>query len=357
MSRLNRQASHALDEASAVVADQIVAAQFRRQPQLALRYGPQGRGKCLQDARYHLSYLTQAIAADAPELFSEYVHWSRSMLDSRGIAADDLADHLRAMGDILRRNLAPEFHQLAGRYLDDGLAALARDAGHPASFIADGAPLAELAHDYLACLLRGDRHGTSRMVHDAVAGGAAVRDIYLHVFQPVQREIGRLWQTNRISVAEEHYCSAATQMVMSQLYPNIFGAAAAKDAGSLVAVSVAGELHEIGVRMVADFFEMDGWNTYYLGANTPDASVVRTLIDRQAQVLCISATMTFNLPAVESLVAAVRAAPQCAGVGILVGGYTFNLAPELWRTLGADGHAGDAAEALAVARRLLAGAA
>ncbi len=354
MSPLNRQVSQALAEASGAVTEQLVAAQFSRQPQLALRYGPQGRAKCLQDAQYHLSYLNQAIAMDAPELFSEYVRWSRSMLDSRGIAADDLADHLRTMGDILRRNLAPEFQALAGRYLDGGLDALLHDSGQTDSFIDDGAPLAELARDYLARLLHGDRHGASRRVLDAVAGGSAVRDIYLHVFQPVQREVGRLWQTNRISVAEEHYCSAATQLVMSQLYPDIFAATAAKDAGSLVAVSVAGELHEIGVRMVADLFEMDGWSTYYLGANTPDAGVVQTLIDRRARLLCISATMTFNIPAVASLIAAVRNSPRCGDVKILVGGYPFNLSPELWRKLGADGHAGDASAAIAVARLLIA---
>lgn len=346
-------AGAALDAARQAIAADLVAAQFSQQPQLESRYGAQGRAKCLQDAEYHLSYLAQAVAADEPILFAEYLRWSRSMLHSRGIGADDLASHLRAMRDMLRRHLAPEIFEQAERHLDQGLAALAAGDGHDGTFLGAAGPLGDLAREYLDRLLEGDRHGASQRVLDAVENGQGVRDIYLEVFQPVQREIGRLWQTNRISVAEEHYCSAATQLVMSRLYPRIFGSSGKAPVGRMVAVAVAGELHEIGVRMVADIFELEGWATYYLGANTPPAGVVQTLIQRQAQVACISVTMTFNLPAAQALIAAIRAAPGCAGVRILIGGYPLNLAPELWRKIGADAWAGDATEAAAVARRLL----
>ena len=42
-------------------------------------------------------------------------------------------------------------------------------------------------------------------------------------FEPVQHEIGRLWQINHISVAHEHYCTSVTQMIMSELYPYATG--------------------------------------------------------------------------------------------------------------------------------------
>ena len=80
----------------------------------------------------------------------------------------------------------------------------------------------------------------------------------------------RYWQMNRLTVAQEHYCTAATQMIMSQLYPYIFEGE--RNGRVLVATCVAENLHEIGVRMVTDFFEMDGWDTFYLGANVPTAS-------------------------------------------------------------------------------------
>ena len=69
---------------------------------------------------------------------------------------------------------------------------------------------------------------------------------------------------NLLSVAQEHYCTAATQLVMSQLYPRIFSTE--RRGRTLVAARVADDLHEIGLRMVADFFEMEGWDTFYVGA-------------------------------------------------------------------------------------------
>ncbi len=180
--------------------------------------------------------------------------------------------------------------------------------------------------------------------------GTPVRMVYMEVFQRTQREIGRLWQMNAISVAQEHYCTAATQMIMSQLYPQIFSGSTQR-VGTLVATCVAGDLHEIGVRMLADLFELDGWNAYYLGGNTPSDAVLQTLAEQQAQVLAVSATLSVHVPAVQDLIERLRADPQLAHVRVLVGGHSFNLAPGLWQQIGADGHAGTADEAIGLARR------
>ena len=214
-------------------------------------------------------------------------------------------------------------------------------------------PHAALARDFLAALLQGQRQPAAQLVFDALDAGVGVRDLYLHVFQTTQREMGRLWQTNRVSVAQEHYCTAATQLIMSQLYPRIF--TGTRCGRSLVATCVSGDLHEIGVRMVADLFELDGWDTYYLGASVPPESVVQTVIERRADVLAVSATLTVHVPQVGALIAAMRAAPSRSDVVILVGGTPFNLAPDLWRAIGADGSAVDAAAAPGLAARLLAG--
>ena len=212
------------------------------------------------------------------------------------------------------------------------------------------APHAALAGAWLAALLDGDRHRASRMILDAVSSGAQVAAIYQHVFQPALYEIGRLWQMNAISVAQEHYSTAATQLVMSQLYPQI--CASEKGAGTLVATCVAGDLHEIGLRMVADVFEMDGWHTYYLGANMPPHDVVGVVVQRRADVLAISATMAPDLRHVRELIRQVRAHPVCHDVFILVGGHPFHATPDLWRAVGADGSAPTAQQATVLARRL-----
>lgn len=334
------------------VAKALVDRQFASRPELERRYGAAGRAKCLQDANYHLAYLADAMNAGDPALFADYVGWAKVMLGKRGIPADDLARYFELTRDVVEERFKGAAGSLAAEYLTIGLDRLPTVAADLPSFLVDRAPQADLARAYLDALLNGERHLASRMILGAVASGVTVKEIYLHVFQPVQHEVGRLWQVNEITVAQEHYCTAATQLVMSQLYPLMF--ASEKIAGTLVAACVAGDLHEIGLRMVTDFFEMAGWNTFYLGSNMPGQAVVDTVVSRRAQVLGISATISSHLRAVAELIGKVRARPECHDVKILVGGYPFIVAPQLWRKMGADGCAATAQEAITLADQWIA---
>lgn len=340
---LQQSASQTIDARRDALAGAVTARHFALHPELDARYGEPGRAKCRQDAHYHLSYLAEAIAASSPSLFADYVSWAQAMLAGRGIPAEDLARNLEVLQEALRDELPADEAEIAAGYVASGLRRL------PEASPAPPAPLSGLAGEYLAALLRGDRHTASRLVLDAVGGGVPIKDVYLGVFQACQHEVGRLWQMNRLSLAQEHYCTAATQLVMSQLYPHVFSGE--RNGLTLVATCVAGDLHEIGVRMVSDFFEMEGWNTFYLGADTPIPSVLQTLRERRADVLAVSATITSHVRAVARLIAEVRAA-EGDRVKILVGGYPFNVDPDLWRRVGADACARDADEAIAAATRL-----
>jgi methylmalonyl-CoA mutase cobalamin-binding domain/chain len=211
--------------------------------------------------------------------------------------------------------------------------------------------LGDLGQRYLGLLLAGNRHEASQLVTEAVKDGAPIKTVYIEVFQNSQYEIGRLWQRNEISVAQEHFCTAATQLIISQLYPYLFSHN--KTGHRLVVACTGGDLHELGVRMVADFFEMEGWDTFYLGANTTADIVVQNVIEHQAHVLGVSATMTCHVQTVADLIAQVRRTPECAEVKILVGGYPFVVDRELWRQIGADAMANNADYSIATANQLV----
>jgi methanogenic corrinoid protein MtbC1 len=351
MSTLNQQVSQTLDAQRNSLAEAIVAQHYALQPELEKRYGEKGRVKCMADAHYHLTYLSEAIAAAHPSLFANYVAWAKVLLTGIAIPAEDLAKNLQVVGGVLKKELPDEAATIVDEYIEEGLIQLPALPSELPSFIEETEPHAELAQQYLNTLLRGERHIASRLILETVQGGVSVKDIYIYVFQRSQYEIGRLWQMNKVSVAQEHYCTAATQLIMSQLYSYIFSTERQEHA--LVATCVGGDLHEIGVRMVADFFEMEGWDTYYLGANTPTPSILQELKERNADVLAISATMTFHVRAVGELIAAVRSNEAFQDVKIVVGGYPFNLESALWKQVKADAYAHNAKEAIAVVNKLI----
>jgi methanogenic corrinoid protein MtbC1 len=212
-------------------------------------------------------------------------------------------------------------------------------------------PLSDLAARYLEALLGARRNEASRLVLAAVESGTSVRSIYMDVFQPAQREMGRLWQTNEVSVAQEHYCTAATQLIMGQLFPQF--PMASRNGKRIVVTCVEGELHEVGARMVADFFEMEGWDSYFLGANTPSPGILSAVAERGADILAVSVTIHYNVEAARKLVREVRRSPDSSRLRVMVGGRPFLVAPNLWSAVGADASARDADQAIVAAGRLV----
>lgn len=334
------------------LAEEAVVLQYAADPTLAGRYGERGQAKCRQDAAYHLAYLEEAVASAAPQLFLAYIDWVRSLLAGLGVPEADLRAQLAVLRGLTFSRLAPAAAREAAAMLDAALAVFAAAPAVPSSFIDPAAPLGGLAAGYLDALIRAERKTAADAVLGAAEGGTPVADLYLDVIQRSQREIGRLWQLSRITVGQEHFCTAASQAIVARLYPWIFSAE--RSGRRMVATCVGGELHELGVRMVADFFEMAGWDSYYLGANVPAASILDAIEVRQADVVGISATMVAHVDAVRKLVAAIRDDPRGRKVRILVGGYPFNLAGNLWQAVGADGFAADAREAVQAAERLVA---
>ena len=213
-------------------------------------------------------------------------------------------------------------------------------------------PLSDPAARYLDALLHGRKDEASRLVLTAVETGTSVKSIYLDVFQPAQREMGRLWQTNEVSVAQEHYCTAATQFIMGRLYPYL--RIAARNGKRVIVTCVAGELHEVGARMVADLLEMEGWNSYFLGATMPTSGILSAVAEWEADILAVSVTMHYHVELARKLVSEVRRSPDAGSLKVMVGGRPFLVAPNLWRTVGADAFAPDAEQAVSTAARLVA---
>jgi methanogenic corrinoid protein MtbC1 len=107
-------------------------------------------------------------------------------------------------------------------------------------------------------------------------------------------------------------------------------------------------LHDVGLRMVADFFEMAGWEALVVQAENSAEELLAQLGNPGAEVVGISVTQAINLGAAAELIRRIRSAARNP-VRVLVGGYAFHQLPLLWQSLGADGTAANASEAVVLA--------
>lgn len=302
-----------------------------------------------EQQRFHLQHLAAALAADRPQLFEEYARWAAALLNARGLGAAALPDHLGALTEVIDDHLGPDAGQLARAVVEGALQAVAAAPDAGTSELDPSSPNAPLAARYLDAVLTGDRRSAIQLVTQAADDDIPLEDLYLDVFAPSLREVGRRWQLGLISVAQEHLATATTQVAIAQLYPRLF--VAPRIGRTVVVASVGAELHEVGARIIADLFELRGWDSAFLGASTPVDDLVAMVVDTSPDVLAISATLPTHVEQVRASIAGVRA----AGVDpiILVGGRPFLQVPDLWAQVGADGTAPDARAAVEVATRLV----
>lgn len=202
----------------------------------------------------------------------------------------------------------------------------------------------ELRKAYLTAVLGGDRREAFRLVDQACEAGTELSRLYLEVFQPAMREIGRLWQENAITVADEHVATAITQAAMTRAFGQLF--AWGEGTGrTLVAACADTERHEVGLRMICDLLELRGWDTVYLGASVPLESLVSMIERKRADAVALSATIAPHLPRLRAMIEAIRETIPEPPL-ILVGGRPFLEDPTLATRLGADLTAEDAVQAV-----------
>jgi methanogenic corrinoid protein MtbC1 len=157
------------------------------------------------------------------------------------------------------------------------------------------------------------------MVQDLLDRDVDIYDLYVNLFQQAMYEVGELWEMNRISVAVEHLATSITESLLSLVYPRIFGAA--HSGRKAVIACVANEYHQIGGKMVADIFELHGWDGYFLGANTPPEGLLRLIDDKKPDLVGLSLAISSNLENLCHVVEMVRATFH--ELPILVGGQAF----------------------------------
>lgn len=207
--------------------------------------------------------------------------------------------------------------------------------------------------EYFAVIRRGDYRSALRLIDAALDRGDDLDALYLEVLQPAMREVGRLWQENEMTVADEHLATAITQTVMAHLFSRRV-AAVNQSGPRIIAACVDTERHEIGLRMLCDLLEMRGWDVTYLGATVPIESLIAMTRTRQPDVIALSATIAPHLPRVRHTIQAIRAELGADTPILMVGGRPFLDHPEMATRVGADLTASDAREAVASLVRMTA---
>jgi methanogenic corrinoid protein MtbC1 len=157
---------------------------------------------------------------------------------------------------------------------------------------------------FLSAILAGDRNSGSAIIAELSDSGCTIQDIYEKVIRHSLYKVGDLWESGQISVASEHLASAIVESILNEQYSIIISQI--KTNKTVVAASVENEVHQIGLKMVSDIFEMSGFNVHYLGANNPLDDLVNFIDTVKPNILAVSVSINYHLNSLEKLIEAIR---------------------------------------------------
>ncbi|MGD8991155.1 MAG: cobalamin-dependent protein [Desulfobacterales bacterium] len=177
----------------------------------------------------------------------------------------------------------------------------------------------KLYESYLTFLLDGKRSKCHDIVQKLLDDKIAIKKLYTDLFQRSMYRVGELWENNRITVANEHLATSITESLLNLAYPSIF---AMERIGRKVVIScAANEFHQIGGKMVADIFELNGWDGYFLGANSPLEETARFIHETRPDVVGFSLSTLSNLDYLKRGIQAIRS--DFPNRDLLIGGQAF----------------------------------
>jgi excisionase family DNA binding protein len=134
----------------------------------------------------------------------------------------------------------------------------------------------------------------------------------------VIEQLGKLWQREAISVAEEHVASNGLIRAIAACTDAIPSSPGAPRA---LLCSVEGELHTLGLHLVELTLREARWDTYWLGGFTPTA-VLESALDRYEPRLVAVSASEWSASAEQLAAHHARVAALCEarGIALVVGG-------------------------------------
>lgn len=159
-------------------------------------------------------------------------------------------------------------------------------------------------------------------------------------------EAGECWLPDLVGAADA--MQAATPIVEGEIKRR---GMARQSLGTVVAGTVEGDIHSIGMQMVCTLLVGAGFTVHNLGISVKPEDFVAAVREREASVLAMSALLTVTAAEQGKVIALLEAEGMRDTVKVMVGGGAVT--DDFARRVGADGYEPSAVGAVALAQRFV----
>lgn len=201
-------------------------------------------------------------------------------------------------------------------------------------------------------VIKGDENIVESEVNKALNEGNEARDILTKGLIGGMSVVGERFKAGDMFLPEVLMCANAMHKGLNIVKP-LLAESDREAMGRIVIGTVAGDIHDIGKRIVGFLLEGGGFEVIDLGVDVPDESFVQAVEEHNPDILGMSALLTTTMPNMGKVIELLTEKRLRDKVKIIVGGASVN--EQFAQSIGADSYAPEASSALEWVRKAIAG--
>ena len=208
----------------------------------------------------------------------------------------------------------------------------------------------EIIEEIYHKVVEGNISETENLVKEALNRGVESQDIMNDGFIRALDVVGEKFSTGEAFLTEMLTSAMAVKSGMEILKP-LLVQSDMKSKGTVVAGTVAGDIHDIGKNMVCMMLEGAGFKVIDLGVDVSGENFLQAATENKADIVAMSALLSTTMGNMAEMVRLIKSAGLQHKVNVLVGGAPVT---QSWAdAIGADAAGFDAVDAVAKARQLV----
>ena len=199
-------------------------------------------------------------------------------------------------------------------------------------------------------VIEGNIDEVTSLTKQALEGNVDAQKIMEEGFVAGLNVIGERYSAGEIFLPEMLVAGMAVAAGMEVLKPRL-AQSDTKPKGTIVAGTVAGDMHDIGKNIVCMMSEGNGFKVIDLGTDVPAEKFIAAAQSNSADIIALSALLSTTRANMEGIVREIRASELDHKVKVMVGGAPVT--QDFADSIGADGYAPDAGQAVKKTKELL----
>jgi 5-methyltetrahydrofolate--homocysteine methyltransferase len=200
-------------------------------------------------------------------------------------------------------------------------------------------------------VLEGDQAAIQEHIQSLLAKGVKAEEILKRGMLSAMEIISERFKRGDAFIPEVLLSARAMNEAVKVLQPYLGGTQLAAK-GKVLIGTVKGDLHDIGKNLVITMLKGVGFETVDLGIDVSTPAFIKAVEDHNPHILGLSALLTTTMPQMRAVIEGLKQKGLRDRLKVMVGGAPVN--EKFARDIGADGYAADGADAVNLAKKLMA---